>query len=119
MCQDTNSGTISYAKIVLAVCSKNVAVLQIYLNKIIKYNAIQCNRLEIQILYYILKFHYFKNIFSVLPMLTSNTHNCDVFIISGCPDNCATCAVDGNDAAVCSACNTGFAKTSANACISK
>ena len=52
-------------------------------------------------------------------MLTSNTHNFDVFIISGCLDNCATCAVDGNDAAVCSACNTGFAKTSANACISK
>ena len=27
--------------------------------------------------------------------------------------------MDGNDAAVCSSCNTGFAKTSANACISK
>ena len=101
------------------MCAEIVAVLQIYLNKIIKYNAIQCNRLEIIILYYILKFHYFKNNFSILPIPTSITHNFHVFIISGCPDNCATCAVDGNDAAVCSACNTGFAKTSANACISK
>ena len=38
-----------------------MAVQQIYLNNIIKCNAIQCNRLEIIMLYYILKFHYFKN----------------------------------------------------------
>ena len=101
------------------MCAENVAVLHIYLNKIIKSNAIQCNRLEIIILYYILKFHYFKNNFSILPITTCINHNFHVFIISGCPDYCATCAVDGNDASVCSACNTGFAKTSANACISK
>ena len=101
------------------MCAENVAVLQIYLNKIIKCNAIECNCLEIIILYYILKCHYFKNNFSILTIPTYINHNFHVSIISGCPDNCATCAVDGNDAALCSACNTGFAKTSANACISK
>ena len=101
------------------MCAENVAVLQIYLNKIIKCNAIQCIRLENIILYYILKFHYFKNNSSILPIPKIITDNFHVIIIAGCPDNCATCAVDGNDAAVCSACNTGFAKTSANACISK
>ena len=106
-------------KLLLLFAQKNVAVQHIYLNKIIKCNSIQCNRLEIIILYYILKFNYFKNNFSILHIITSITHNIHVFIISGCPDNCANCAVDGNDAAVCFACNTGFAKTSANACIGK